>query len=555
MEKKDLVLPGEVVDAGFWKQYLNDISSGCSVIQQDRTVDEALGLCAADPVKTDEMERLLDTILDNILEREWPKTTFTGRPRPGLDTARQKIAKLLHAGLRGIRIMAHQAALENGREEKKETKKIPVLQEAGLHEIVEGVAAIGAADLNYRIPPRQPAEFEELCNDFNVTVETLQGTLRVVNGNTQNLVTGSGEIERAAIDLAKRCEDQAKSLEESAAAINQLSGSVQSTADTAKQVQNIVQTTEKNLLESRNVMNKTVETMQGIRESSGKIENISRTINDIAFQTNILALNASVEAARAGDVGRGFSVVATEVRALAERTADAAKEIRQLVSVAGTEIENGTKTVGESQETLETIINNVGEINKLALNVSSAVQEQSVALQQINNSVSDLDRITQRNASMSSETVDMVKKFSLATDQLSAFLCQFDGVKERPPIDPGVVDLDSALVAHAEWKAKLRRAIERHQQLDSGTIRKDNCCVLGKWIYGTAQVQYPNMPEVETCRQFHAQFHQEAANVAEVINAGRYHEAEEMLKARKPYSEASRKTCGAIMHLKEALGL
>jgi methyl-accepting chemotaxis protein len=151
---------------------------------------------------------------------------------------------------------------------------------------------------------------------------------------------------------------------------------------------------------SGDVVRQTVAAMSGIETSSRQISNIIGVIDEIAFQTNLLALNAGVEAARAGDAGRGFAVVATEVRALAQRSADAAKEIKALISTSGQEVESGVKLVGETGRALDRIAEQVAKVNELVGEIAASAQEQATGLNQVNTAVNQMDQVTQQNAAM-----------------------------------------------------------------------------------------------------------------------------------------------------------
>ncbi len=192
------------------------------------------------------------------------------------------------------------------------------------------------------------AEYEGLRADFNRTMDKLQETMESIAANTQGVRSGAAEITQASDDLARRTEQQAANLEETAAALDEITVAVRKTAEGANEVSNVVNAAKSDAERSGEVVRETVGAMGGIEESSKKIGNIIGVIDEIAFQTNLLALNAGVEAARAGDAGRGFAVVATEVRALAQRSADAAKEIKTLISVSGCQVETGVKLVGET---------------------------------------------------------------------------------------------------------------------------------------------------------------------------------------------------------------
>jgi methyl-accepting chemotaxis protein len=165
--------------------------------------------------------------------------------------------------------------------------------------------------------------------------------------------------------------------------------------------------------------------MDAIAKSSGQISQIIGVIDEIAFQTNLLALNAGVEAARAGDAGRGFAVVASEVRALAQRSADAAKEIKGLISSSNTQVDIGVKLVAETGRSLERIIAQVTEINGVVAEIAAGAQEQATGLQQVNSAINQMDQSTQQNATMVEESTAASHSLSQETAQLSSLIDRF----------------------------------------------------------------------------------------------------------------------------------
>ena len=172
------------------------------------------------------------------------------------------------------------------------------------------------------------------------------------------------------------------------------------TAEVANEARNTVTAAKTDAENSGVVVRDTVQAMDGIETSSKQISNIIGVIDEIAFQTNLLALNAGVEAARAGDAGRGFAVVATEVRALAQRSADAAKEIKALISASGQQVSTGVKLVSETGQALERIVSQVGQLNGLVTELAASAKEQATGLSEVNTAVNQMDHVTQQNAAM-----------------------------------------------------------------------------------------------------------------------------------------------------------
>ena len=165
--------------------------------------------------------------------------------------------------------------------------------------------------------------------------------------------------------------------------------------------------------------------MDAIAKSAEQISQIIGVIDEIAFQTNLLALNAGVEAARAGDAGRGFAVVASEVRALAQRSAEAAKEIKGLISASTTQVEHGVKLVGETGKSLERIMAQVTEINAVVGEIAAGAKEQATGLGEVNTAINQMDQMTQQNAAMVEQSTAATHSLSQETAQLSGLIGQF----------------------------------------------------------------------------------------------------------------------------------
>jgi methyl-accepting chemotaxis protein len=189
---------------------------------------------------------------------------------------------------------------------------------------------------------------------------------------------------------------------------------------------------------SSTVVREAVGAMDAIAKSAGQISQIIGVIDEIAFQTNLLALNAGVEAARAGDAGRGFSVVASEVRALAQRSAAADKEIKALISASTTQVEHGVRFVGETGKSLERMMAQVVEINAVVGEIAAGAKEQAIGLAEVNTAINQMDQMTQRNAAMVEESTAATHTLSQETAQLSDLIGQFrlgeadeDGAAQR----------------------------------------------------------------------------------------------------------------------------
>ena len=283
------------------------------------------------------------------------------------------------AGLEAVRIAAatdsERATVTAERERSQaETEAAGAQQAIVVEALADGLESLAKGDLVYRLNTPFSTSYEKLRENFNTALGTLQATMQSIGANTQAVRSGAEEITQASDDLSRRTEQQAASLEETAAALDEITATVRKTAESAKEAREVVAAAKIDAERSGDVVKETVAAMSGIENSSKQIGNIIGVIDEIAFQTNLLALNAGVEAARAGDAGRGFAVVATEVRALAQRSADAAKEIKTLISASGAQVASGVTLVGETGKALGRTVEQVEQLNRLVSEIAASAQ-------------------------------------------------------------------------------------------------------------------------------------------------------------------------------------
>ena len=234
-------------------------------------------------------------------------------------------------------------------------------------------------------------------------VGNLRNTVEQVANSSELIGTAASEISDGSANLSQRTEEQASSLEETAASMEEMTGTVKQNADSSRHANQLANDARSEAEQGGQVVTKAIDAMEAITESSTKIADIITTIDGIAFQTNLLALNAAVEAARAGEQGRGFAVVATEVRTLAQRSADAAKEIKDLIGDSVEKVKNGTELVNQSGQTLTSIIDGIKKVADIVAEIDGASQEQSAGIDQVNKAVTNMDEMTQQNAALVEE--------------------------------------------------------------------------------------------------------------------------------------------------------
>jgi methyl-accepting chemotaxis protein len=289
----------------------------------------------------------------------------------------------------------------------------------------DGLGKLAAGDLQQQISTPFPPALEKLRSDFNNSVSSLHGVITSVGTAAHAVRTGTTEIRGASSNLAQRTEQQASSLEETAAALDEITATVKKAAEGAVHARKVVADTKADAEKSGEVVRKAVEAMGSIEKSSQQIGQIIGVIDEIAFQTNLLALNAGVEAARAGDAGRGFAVVASEVRALAQRSAEAAREIKGLISASTIQVSEGVRLVGETGGSLERIMAQVVEINAVIADITAGAQEQATGLAQVNTAVNEIDKMTQQNAAMAEEATAAGHSLAQEGERLASLVGMF----------------------------------------------------------------------------------------------------------------------------------
>jgi methyl-accepting chemotaxis protein len=255
--------------------------------------------------------------------------------------------------------------------------------------------------------------------------DELAGTVRRIRTHADTIADASREIAAGNVDLSARTESQASALEQTAAAMEELTGTVRQNAEHAVHADQLAKRASTAAREGGAVMANVVQSMSAIEGSSKRISDIIGVIDGIAFQTNILALNAAVEAARAGEQGRGFAVVASEVRSLAHRSAAAAGEIKKLIGESVGEVGNGSRLVQQAGITMNTIVDEIGQVSSIIGGISSASGEQAQGIDQINEAVIGMDKATQQNAALVEEAAANAQSLQELAAQLASLVAMF----------------------------------------------------------------------------------------------------------------------------------
>lgn len=295
----------------------------------------------------------------------------------------------------------------------------------GLNDVVRVLGAISKGDLTERIDAEYKGTFGQLKSYCNETSESLTDMLGEIRMAAETIFTASSEIAQGNADLSSRTEQQAANLEETASSMEELTSTVKLNADNAKQANVLAEQASSVATDGGQLIQQVVTTMNEINQSAQKISDIIGVIDGIAFQTNILALNAAVEAARAGDQGRGFAVVASEVRTLAQRSANAAKDIKGLISDSVQKIESGNSLVGKSGDTMRNIVTAIKRVNDIMAEIAAASAEQSQGIQEVSTAVMQMDEMTQQNAALVEEAAAAAESLQSQADQLTRNVARF----------------------------------------------------------------------------------------------------------------------------------
>jgi methyl-accepting chemotaxis protein len=324
-----------------------------------------------------------------------------------------------------------ETARERNRADEKQTEERA--REQVLTAVSQGLEQLSKGNLGYAIDQTFAAAYEELRAEFNGSLAALNNSMSAISGTTRSVRQQAGGITGDAEDLARRTEHQAATIEETVAALDAMNTLAESASERACKASEMMTTAHAGAEHSAIVVREAIEAMEKIEGSSSQIGQIINVIDEIAFQTNLLALNAGVEAARAGEAGKGFAVVAQEVRELASRSANAAKEIKGLVSASSSQVASGVSLVNRTGTALADIQDQVKKVADLIGEIVSASAEQATAIGEINASVKAMDQVTQQNATMATETTEACRSLSAETSALEDVVGRFQlGAAGKP---------------------------------------------------------------------------------------------------------------------------
>ncbi len=308
---------------------------------------------------------------------------------------------------------------------------------ASVMAIESALIAVAKGDLNQTISGSiLEGDFAKIATSFNNACQHWKMVLTTMAKSSEFITTGAAEISMASDDLARRTEIQAENLGKAANSVRTISTGIQMTADVCSESSVETKKTLEQVKLATEVMEEANSAMSGIQKSSSAIGEIISVIDGITFQTNVLALNAGVEAARAGDAGRGFAVVAQEVRSLAEKSAKSANEIKRLISVSAEQVEKGVGLVHRTSQYLGDFSDSISNIAQRIEGLTKTTREQALRLAEVTHSINDMDQVTQQNAAMVEEATAASHNLTTETKSLAQTLSQFQ-VGRKPEAKPG----------------------------------------------------------------------------------------------------------------------
>ena len=306
-------------------------------------------------------------------------------------------------------------------------------RKVAINDIQAVMMELSQGNLQVSLQEEKLGDFKELGVSINGFIEELKDTITQIRSAVETITGASSEIASGNADLSSRTEQQASSLEETASSMEELTSTVKLNAENADQASSLASQASTVAVDGGKLIGEVVNTMSSINDSAQKISDIIGVIDGIAFQTNILALNAAVEAARAGEQGRGFAVVASEVRTLAQRSAEAAKDIKELISDSVGKISNGNELVGKSGDTMQEVVDAIKRVNDIMSEIAAASAEQSSGIEEISKAVNQMDEMTQQNAALVEQAAAAAESMNSQADQLSERVSQFQvGVESQP---------------------------------------------------------------------------------------------------------------------------
>lgn len=383
--------------------------------------------------------------------------------------------------------------------------------EDAIGETANVMIAQGTGDLKKRITKDMFGTLSILKEGVNNATANVASMMSQSNYSVLKLSDGTKRIAQGVQDLAGRTQSQAASLQQTAASMEQITSTIRQTADNAQEANRLSERSRQEAQQANKVVEQTISAIQEINKSSTKISEITALIDSIAFQTNLLALNAAVEAARAGDHGRGFAVVAGEVRSLAQKSAEAAKEIRQLIDDTVNKVSEGAQMASKSGQALLVINESIDNVTQIVQEISKATKEQAAGVEQVNTAVAAIDAATQQNATLVEETAQQTEQMRKNADEVielsKTFQIDLAQIGFNTAMQTGRFNFAHARRTHRQWKGTVSAYVAGMDVAFNKEVAYDHTkCALGKWFYGEGQ-QYYHLQEMKDVEKYHAELH------------------------------------------------
>ncbi|MFI5089321.1 MAG: methyl-accepting chemotaxis protein [Terriglobales bacterium] len=435
-------------------------------------------------------------------------------------------------------------------------------------ECIKDVAE-GERDLTKRIAITCNDEVAELAAWVNRFIDKVQEILSQVSSNSQGLAAASEEISASSRDQARGAELQqdqtnqvATAMQEMATTVHEVSdhsskgaAASQKAAETAREGGKIVDETLSRMRAIAHSVGETAKKVHELGKRSDEIGRITGVIEDIADQTNLLALNAAIEAARAGEQGRGFAVVADEVRKLAERTGNATKEIAEMIrtiqsetktavaamNAGSKEVELGVESTSRAGSSLHDIIRTSEQVGDMVTQIATAATQQSATTEHINSNIEEIARIASSTVTGAQQTAaalhdlaqvalnlqQLVGQFRLSADGAAGNGCSRSRASQLDQAVSNSLDFGRVKMAHRSWRLKLRSFLDGRENIDPAKLASHRGCELGKWIYASGMAAFGHFQEMADLEKRHKDMHALVKQVVELKHAGKASEAEQ----------------------------
>nr|WP_281374910.1 globin-coupled sensor protein [Gluconacetobacter sacchari] len=369
------------------------------------------------------LDQLLRSVIDETVEHE--SIFRRSRVRRKLTDRVGSLCKAVLAEI-DLTVAFYLEEMEAARVEMQaERERLAQEDRAVISAISTALTALADGDLSYRVTESLPERGETLKRHFNATAERLAQSMQKIARNSQTVMANADGIRNGADSLSRATEQQALAQEEMTATVDQIAQGASETAEKTARACQLAEAARSGADRAGHVVSEAVEAIGRIEQSSQEISKIIDVINTISLQTNMLALNAGVEAARAGNHGRGFAVVATEVRALAQRSADAGRTIAALIKRAGAEVQAGVACVRETGESLRNIASLISDIDGTIATIATASQAQSASLREVSITIGGLGQTTLQNAAVAEQSAAGAHNLVVTADELERLVAVF----------------------------------------------------------------------------------------------------------------------------------